>query len=175
MNEFFIKSRFVSDEDCDGLVEFINSLPEETFTQKRDGRLTICDQDLAYSTNFINKYTPNVQDILNKEHEVRTFFLSVYPPGAGMLPHLDEPEEELKNDMGVVYILNDNFTGGEIYLPTFQHTYHPTKGDAVFFPINSYYHEVTKVLSGVRYTVPLQYSNLEGQALPFLLDKSKRE
>ena len=175
MKEFFVVNGFISDEDCDGMIDFINSLPEEAFIQKDDGRLTVCDQDIPYSTNFINKYTPKVQQHLKGNHEVRTFFLSVYPVGAGLGAHTDEYEEALKDDMGVIFILNTKYLGGRIYLEEFNHTYNPRKGDAVFFPVNRYRHEVTPVTDGVRYTVPLQYSNVEGQALPFLLDKSKRE
>jgi hypothetical protein len=169
MNEYFVVENFVSAEDCTNLIAFIDSLPEESFTQKRDGRLTIANENLEVSTAFINKYTPKVQEKLTADHQVRTFFLSVYPPSAGILPHVDEPEEELKNDMGVVYILNSDFYGGEIYFPEWDFMYKPKTGDAVFFPINKYMHGVQKVISGVRYSVPLQYSNVPGQALPFLV------
>jgi hypothetical protein len=169
MEEYFVVENFVSPEDCAGLIAFIDSLTEETFTQKRDGRLTIANADLGPSTEFINKYTPKVQKVLSDEHQVRTFFLAVYPPGAGILPHVDEDEAELADDMGVVYILNDNFAGGEIYLPEWDFLYTPKAGDAVFFPINRYMHGVMKIIDGVRYSVPLQYSSVPGQALPFLV------
>ena len=169
MNEYFVLPKFISYEDCDSLIEFINSLPEDDFIQKRDGRLTIANADYETSNDFLNKYTPKVQALLGKDHQIRTFFLAVYPVGAGILPHVDEPEEELKDDMGVVYFLNDDFTGGEIYLPDWNFTYVPRKGDAVFFPINRYMHGVKPVTEGVRYAVPLQYSSVPGEALEHLI------
>ena len=170
MSEYFVIPNFISPEDCNSLIEFINSLPEEDFIQKRDGRLTIANADLEESNVFLNKYTPKVQALLTANHQIRTFFLAVYPIGAGIAPHIDEPDEEkLKDDVGVVYFLNDDFTGGEIYLPDWDFTYVPKTGDAVFFPINRYMHGVKPVISGIRYAVPLQYSAVPGEALEHLI------
>ena len=169
MSEYFVVPNFISPKDCTKMIEFINSLPEEDFIQKRDGRLTIANADLEESNAFLNKYTPKVQKLLTSSHQIRTFFLAVYPVGAGIEPHLDESEEELKDDIGVVYFLNENFTGGEIYLPDWNFTYVPKTGDAVFFPINRYWHGVKPVTSGVRYAVPLQYSAVPGEALEHLI------
>jgi predicted 2-oxoglutarate/Fe(II)-dependent dioxygenase YbiX len=171
MSEYFVIPNFISPEDCTSLIEFINSLPEEDFIQKRDGRLTIANADLETSNVFLNKYTPKVQALLTSNHQIRTFFLAVYPVGAGIEPHIDEPVEDvkLKDDIGVVYFLNEEFTGGEIYLPDWDFTYVPKTGDAVFFPINRYMHGVNPVTSGIRYAVPLQYSAVPGEALEHLV------
>jgi len=171
MSEYFVIPNFISPEDCTSLIEFINSLPEEDFIQKRDGRLTIANADLEESNAFLNKYTPKVQALLTSNHQIRTFFLAVYPVGAGIAPHIDEPVEDvkLKDDIGVVYFLNEEFTGGEIYLPDWDFTYVPKTGDAVFFPINRYMHGVKPVTSGIRYAVPLQYSAVPGEALDHLI------
>jgi hypothetical protein len=170
MSEYFVIPNFISAKDCTNLITYINSLPEEDFTQKRDGRLTIANADLPKSNTFLNKYTPKVQALLSTDHQIRTFFLAVYPIGAGITPHIDEPtEEKLIDDIGVVYFLNDDFTGGELYLPDWNFTYVPKAGDAVFFPINRYWHSVKPVTSGIRYTVPLQYSKVPGEALEHLI------
>ena len=169
MSEYFVVPNFISPKDCTKMIEFINSLPEEDFVQKHDGRLTIANADLEESNAFLNKYTPKVQALLTSNHQIRTFFLAVYPVDAGIEPHLDESEEELKDDIGVVYFLNEDFTGGEIYLPDWNFTYVPKTGDAVFFPINRYWHGVKPVTSGIRYAVPLQYSAVSGEALEHLI------
>ena len=170
MSEYFVIPKFIAPKDCTKMIEFIDSLPEEDFIQKRDGRLTIANADLKVSNAFLNKYTPKVQALLSKDHQIRTFFLAVYPIGAGIAPHIDEPgEEKLIDDVGVIYFLNDDFTGGEVYLPDWDFTYVPKSGDAVFFPINRYYHSVKPVTSGIRYAVPLQYSAVPGEALEHLI------
>jgi hypothetical protein len=169
MSEYFVIPKFISAKDCTDLIKFIDSLPEEDFIQKHDGRLTIANADLPKSNTFLNKYTPKVQALLSKDHQIRTFFLAVYPVGAGIEPHLDEDDEKLIDDIGVVYFLNDNFTGGEVYLPDWDFTYVPKAGDAIFFPINRYWHGVNRVTSGVRYAVPLQYSAVPGEALEHLI------
>lgn len=171
MSEYFVVEDFISQEDCTTLIDFITSLPEDSFIKKHDGRFTIANADFEISNSFLNKYTPKVQEaLLDKGHQIRTFFLAIYPVGAGIEPHIDEPgEEALIDDIGVVYFLNDNFTGGEIYLPKWDFTYTPKVGDAVFFPINRYMHGVKPVTSGTRYTVPLQYSAVSGEALEHLI------
>lgn len=172
MSEYFVIPNFISAKDCASMIKFIDGLPEEDFIQKRDGRLTIANADIKKSNDFLNKYTPKVQALLSKDHQIRTFFLAVYPVGAGILPHIDEPgEEKLIDDIGVIYFLNDNFKGGEVYLPQWDFTYVPKAGDAVFFPINRYMHGVNFVTEGVRYAVPLQYSNVPGEALEHLIVK----
>jgi hypothetical protein len=170
--KFYVIEDFISIEDRQDLISFIDQLPEKDLNKKGDGRLTLCDKDLPESTKFLKKYTPKVQEVLTSNHEVRTFFLSVYPAGSGMLPHLDEPDEPLKDDLAVVFILNDDYEGGELYFPDWDYTYTPKAGDAIFFPCNRYLHGVNSVLSGTRYSVPLQYSSVDGEYLDFLRSKN---
>ena len=170
MSEYFVVPNFISPKDCTKMIEFIDSLPEEDFVQKHDGRLTIFNADREISNAFFNKYTPKVQALLTSKHQISDCLLAVYPVGAGLTPHVDETViTELVDDIGVVYFLNDNFTGGELRLVDWDFTYTPKAGDAVFFPVNRYLHEITPVTSGIRYVTPLHYSIVPGQALEHLI------
>ena len=170
MSEYFVIPNFISPEDCTSLIEFMNSLPEESFVQKHDGRLVIFNADLETSNAFLNKYTPKIQALLTNKHQISDVGLFVYPVGAGLLSHRDEIEiEELIDDIGVTYFLNDDFTGGEVYLDDWDFTYVPKAGDAVFFPVNRYTHTIKPVTSGIRYVVPIHYSTVPGYALEHLV------
>lgn len=57
-------------------------------------------------------------------------------------------------DYSILLYLSDDFTGGDLTFNMFGFSYHPKKGDVVFFPSDSRYkHEAERVLSGNRYAI----------------------
>ena len=67
---------------------------------------------------------------------------------------LDMWEKTLDRDLSVVYFLNDDFAGGELFFPDLQLTIEPAAGTLVCFPSDhNYVHGVQPVTAGHRYTV----------------------
>lgn len=67
---------------------------------------------------------------------------------------LDLWEKTLDRDLSVVYFLNDDFTGGELFFPGLDLVIEPAAGTLVCFPSDhNYVHGVRPVTSGHRYTV----------------------
>jgi predicted 2-oxoglutarate/Fe(II)-dependent dioxygenase YbiX len=89
-----------------------------------------------------------------------------YGEGGHYIPHVDAEtlytdedglelwEKTLDRDVSVVYFLNDDFTGGELFFPSLDLLLRPEAGMLVCFPSDhNYIHGVKPVTAGHRYTV----------------------
>lgn len=89
-----------------------------------------------------------------------------YGTGGHYIPHVDAEtlfsddaglelwEKSLDRDVSVVYFLNDDFDGGELFFPNLDLLVEPAAGTLVCFPSDhNYIHGVKPVTSGRRYTV----------------------
>lgn len=89
-----------------------------------------------------------------------------YGIGGHYIPHVDAEtlykderelelwEKTLDRDLSVVYFLNDDFAGGELFFPALDLIVEPEAGTLVCFPSDhNYVHGVRPVTSGHRYTV----------------------
>ena len=66
-----------------------------------------------------------------------------------------------------ILYLNDDYVGGELYFPYLDIMVKPEAGSVIFFPSNYIYtHEVKPIISGVRYSYPNWFHNIEKQMLP---------
>jgi predicted 2-oxoglutarate/Fe(II)-dependent dioxygenase YbiX len=89
-----------------------------------------------------------------------------YGSGGHYIPHVDAEtlytdeeglelwEKTLDRDLSVVYFLNDDFEGGELFFPKLDLLIEPEAGTLVCFPSDhNYIHGVKPVATGRRYTV----------------------
>lgn len=73
--------------------------------------------------------------------------------------HVDDLGYVTDNHLPVHIYLNDDYEGGEVNFPTHGLSIKPNVGDFIVFPGNMHYaHEVAKVLSGTRYTLPIWFT-----------------
>jgi len=134
------------------------------------------DHDLNPLT-YMDKYN-GVKDIYNIvercKEEISKFYgikkeqllvkqdsLSVvrWTEGTFLNLHVDDLGYVTDNHLPVVIYLNDDYEGGEIRFETHGLSFKPNAGDFIVFPGNMHYpHEVTKILSGTRYTLPIWFS-----------------
>ena len=88
-----------------------------------------------------------------------------YGVGGHYIPHVDAEtlfkdeiglemwEKTLDRDISVVYFLNDDFTGGELYFPVLDLRIQPRAGTLICFPSDHHFvHGVQPVASGHRFT-----------------------
>lgn len=89
-----------------------------------------------------------------------------YGVGGHYIPHVDAEtlykddmglelwEKTLDRDLSVVYFINDDFSGGELFFPALDLVIEPEAGTLVCFPSDhNYVHGVRPVTSGHRYTI----------------------
>lgn len=128
----------------------------EMFSNKNIDLFRLCNQ--WYFKN-IQKEIEKFYNISVKKNE--TVCIATWRTGDLIEPHADK-EDELgnpnpfpNNDIASVIYINDDYEGGEIYFPIQDIKIKPVAGDLAFFPGDkNYLHGVTKVLSGIRYTIP---------------------
>jgi predicted 2-oxoglutarate/Fe(II)-dependent dioxygenase YbiX len=89
-----------------------------------------------------------------------------YGVGGHYIPHVDAEtlykdddglelwEKTLDRDLSVVYFINDDFSGGELFFPALDLVVEPEAGTLVCFPSDhNYIHGVRPVTAGHRYTL----------------------
>lgn len=82
-----------------------------------------------------------------------------WEPGGKLDLHVDDLGYESENQIPTLVYLNDDYEGGELKFVSHDLSIKPKKGDLVIFPGNLHYpHEVTEVISGTRYTLPVWFS-----------------
>lgn len=179
-NIILIKN-FINKEDLVQIQNYLNNLPDsdEEFYGPLDlkfERVARENHQVAHiikkyeeltfnyiQINFVDKYDiPIKRDAVNYCHFVK------WLPGMLSKLHADceKPDGSPAvyagfnqlNISTLVYI-NDNYVGGSIAFPDQSFSIKPDAGDLIIFPGNSAYrHEVTKVESGKRYTMPSWYT-----------------
>lgn len=179
-NIILIKN-FINSDDIEKIYAYLDGLPDsdEDFYGPLDLRFERVEKENAEVANiikkyeqktfdyiaegFINKYNiPIKRDAVNYCHFVK------WIPGMLSKLHADceKPDGSPAlyagfnrlNISTLVYI-NDNYEGGLISFPDQNFTLKPSAGDLIIFPgNNAYKHEVTRVESGKRYTMPSWYS-----------------
>lgn len=165
-----IVHNFLSDEDCDKLVEYAASS-----TDKFEASM--------YDTDFWNKRTLNASTMpedlkilmrdtcyrMTKELERVSNSGPLYPDllqivrwmkGYELFPHADKEEPDGRphpfpwRDFAALVYLNDDYVGGETHFPNKGIEYKPKKGDFITFPGTvEFLHGVRETTEGVRYTI----------------------
>jgi hypothetical protein len=152
MKNVKIVNNFVSDEDCQTMIDRLNYLNENDAVVRRpDGRIGVINKDDEVFAVFVDKYLNKAKETFNDEFvNYNGYIATIYNEGIGMDDHIDsDPGQE----MGVLMYLNDNYYGGELTFigeDDVKHVITPKKGDAVYCP-SWYLHGVNKVISGTRY------------------------
>jgi predicted 2-oxoglutarate/Fe(II)-dependent dioxygenase YbiX len=180
--DILTRSHFLSGEECDELIAafercqaelkptpgrtdrffdnrflWINSLP--TATERRAKRIMQAARFSA--TDEIARFYDEKQPLYSD-----TIQLVKWPEGIGMPVHADNSHPDgsahptaYRKYASVVY-LNDDYGGGELFLPTLGLDIKPEKGLLVAFRGDrSHEHGVRTVTKGTRYTMPAWYTN----------------
>ena len=139
---------FVSQKDNDG-----NPV---TYMHKYDGI-----PDMYGVVDKCKDAISNFYGIQKEKIEAKQIPLSVvkWDVGSYLKLHVDDLGYVTDNHIPVHIYLNDDYEGGEISFPTHGLSIKPKVGDFNVFPGNMHYpHEVTKVVSGTRYTLPIWFT-----------------
>ena len=157
MDKVKILENFVDDATCDNMVEVYKKLFANT-NKYIDGRKLIHNQKDPEILDFLRIYIDKLSTELNSKYYVRGLLLSIYEEGAYVEPHTDYTNKLVRDSLGILFYFNDDFQGGEVYFSNYEFEYHPKKGSVLIFPCNDsqYEHGVKPIISGTRYTMPVE-------------------
>lgn len=159
-----IVNNFISDSECTVLIDFIKKFAkaQEFPVQWDNGFNPTVTRKTYTNLGTAFKYVPLVQDILEKEYgfAVKNKSVSVarWDAGDSLDLHVDDLGTTNTNHMATLIYLNDDYEGGEIVFPTHNFSFRPKMGDLIMFPGNMHYpHKVNKIISGVRFSIPMWF------------------
>lgn len=158
---------FVDERTIKYLLFALTKSDSEKFVSQKDNE--------GNPVNWITQYM-NIFDIFNINEKIKEKISQDYnttnikqkgdrlnvvkwEKGNSLKLHVDDLGYIADNHIAALVYLNDDYEGGELNFPTHNLSIKPKTGDLVFFPGNmNYAHEVTEVISGTRYTVPIWFT-----------------
>jgi len=151
MQKITILDNFLTDKQCDSLINFYNSKPQPSkYLTTHPLNLSINDHKTL--TKKINKIGIDINKSI-----IDWFQIVKWPfPNVGMDMHIDDAS--IKTTLSAVIYLNDNYLGGYTHFNCRTHIA-PVKGRAIFFDGKKYKHGVSIIDKGERYTVEAWLKN----------------
>jgi hypothetical protein len=160
---------FLSKEEIEYLMSDIETRQHISFVSQKDNEgnaLTYMHQynGIKDINNIIGRCKDQISSFYGIEKEKiqeKEPHLSVvkWTEGTYLNLHVDDLGYVTDNHLPVLIYLNSDYEGGEIKFEAHNISIKPNVGDFIVFPGNLHYpHEVTKVLSGTRYTLPIWFT-----------------
>lgn len=160
---------FLTEKEIKYLMSDIDKRSCFTFVSQKDHN----DQPLTYMHKYdglpdiykiIDKTRDQISKLYNIEKEKvvakqNTLSVVKWVEGSYLDLHVDDLGYVTDNHLPVNIYLNDDYEGGELKFQTHGISIKPKVGDMIVFPGNMYYpHEVTKIQSGIRYTLAIWFT-----------------
>lgn len=161
MKEVLIIRNYLTNEQCDELIGMLtnDAIP---FHQPRDPRDTEWTNRvkyvsypwyLAYDLGLRRIETATNYFQLKFASVVQGTCLNIWRKGMSMPPHGDEANGRYptRNYASIIY-LNDDYEGGELYIPELNFSQKPERGMLMTFAGGRYRHGVSTITKGIRFT-----------------------
>lgn len=107
-----------------------------------------------YKQKLDNERTMLCETYFNKKFKIDNLNMTIWKEGHEMHPHSDygARKEFPHREYASLIYLNDQYEGGELYIPELNFEMKPKKGQLVCFQGGKYMHGVKKILKGERLT-----------------------
>ena len=154
--QFKVVDNYLTAEECDQLVALYDASPFRDpdligFWAQRV-KWPVYPDDIRVK---IRKQRRELaESLFNKKFETRNLNITLWRVGDFQGPHSDYGgrNEYPDRDYASIIYLNDDFEGGEIYMPEWKMSHVPKKGQLVIFPGGTVLHGVTEVKKNRRLT-----------------------
>lgn len=164
-----IISNFLTKEEIEYLMHDIDDRPFISFISQKDNEGNATTYMHQYNgIKDIYKIIERCKEQISKSYgiakekiQAKATDLNVvkWTPGTYLKLHVDDLGYVTDNHLPVLIYLNNEYEGGEISFELHNLSIKPNTGDFIVFPGNLHYpHEVKKVLSGLRYTLPVWFT-----------------
>lgn len=164
-------NNFLTKEEIEYVLSGIETRPFVRFAAQKDHEGNALNYMQRYNGledkyNLVSRVKEEIYRIYGLEKEKikeKETYLSVveWTEGSYLTLHVDDLGYVTDNHLPVHIYLNDDYEGGELNFETFGLSIRPKKGDMIVFPGNMHYpHELTKILSGTRYTLAVWFTIL---------------
>lgn len=146
---------FLTDEECNKLIDLYNISPTQDFSEGIwAGRAKWLNYPEDIKRKLILGETRAAEKFFKKMFMQDNLHVMIWNEGHEMPPHSDyghDDEYAHRHYASIVY-LNDDYEGGDLYMPELGLTIKPKKGLYVCFRGGEILHGVTKITKGTRYT-----------------------
>lgn len=155
-NQILIYDNYLTDIECDDIYKIFKNT--ESPIGHNDSIWTNRVKRPTYTEYYNNKLnierTKICEDFFNKKFKIENLNLTIWKEGHEMPPHSDygAKNEFPKREYASLIYLNDNYVGGELYIPKLNFELKPKKGQLICFQGGKYLHGVRKIISGERLT-----------------------
>ncbi len=179
-DNILIINNFISDEDLKIINDYLNThKDDDEFMGGKDLREDKVKKESPIVGSLLDKYEQKIykqaHEMFTEKHGIplvrkpvnSTHFVK-WIAGMNSKLHCDceKPDgtpalaaDFYTYNVSVLMYPNNDYSGGEITFPDYDLVIKPQPGDMVMFPGNgAYKHDVKKVISGVRYTMPSWYA-----------------
>ena len=151
MNKIIIQDNFLTEKQCDTLINFYNSKPQQP-SFKTTYPLNLYVNNHKSLVEQINKLGTSINDSV-----VDWFQIVRWPfPNVGMDMHFDNASS--KTTLSAIIYLNDDYLGGYTHFADKTHIA-SVKGRAIFFDGKKYKHGVSMIDKSDRYTLAIWLKN----------------
>ena len=161
---------FVTDEDCNYLINFLNNADDETVSNFDSRKITLRPESETIKNLLLKVLDKASQELNNKNLFITSYMISSYTPGYSMPVHVDTEEMRECNKVSMVLYLNNDFKGGDIIFPIIDFRHSPKSKELVCFlsEPRENAHGVKIIESGKRYVMPVFITDEKENASKFI-------
>lgn len=192
---------FIDRNQCISVINSLNNLERDDSAPYTDGLLnddadTYFDPDIKYIDDVrdrifldgLKEYASKIRSFNWSYYDTKSFHCSEmiirrYNEGSEFKYHHDDIIGEIfphwflrrQNILTCIVYFNDNteYTGGKLQFASSDKEYTPNIGDVIIFPANwMYYHKVSEITSGTRYSGALLFYFGSSKKMPNALSKN---
>jgi len=154
-NDIMIVNDFLSASECEQMFVLFNITP---FRKNETGNWAYRVKWPVYPENLLARIKDEriklCQEFFGEPLEIDNLNMTLWNTGNGMAPHRDDgwQQEYPHRKYASIIYLNEDYEGGELFIPQINFTNKPKRGQLVSFPGIKYAHGVTEVTFGTRLT-----------------------
>jgi predicted 2-oxoglutarate/Fe(II)-dependent dioxygenase YbiX len=154
-DQILVIDDYLISEDCEHACDLFESTP--VVNKQKDGwygrvKWPKYSQDLENKLNF--RRTKICQEHFGFKFKIINLNMTFWTEGHEMIPHSDYGgrAEYMNREFASIIYLNDDYDGGELYIPELNFEIKPKKGQLLCFRGGKMLHGVRKVTRGQRLT-----------------------